>query len=212
MSSVVGNSEQIDAQFDPATGRVHSRSRLSRGSGERMKYYQYQENSVLRERRDQPADADVPPQDWPVSSSKDIPYPPAAADTVVTSPYLLLFLAQRLQAQGLDKSQDALVLTDQNFYRARLVSGRGIPIEANYVVDGRDTVSGQRDTRAVALEIHPEGELAEDDDFSLLGLQGDIIIFFDSQSGLPLQVRGQAPRIGDTSINLRAVTMRQARP
>jgi len=210
VSSVVNNSEQIDVVFDPANGRAHRRSRLSRGSGQRMKSYQYGEDSLERERRDQPADPGVPPQKWPVSSTKTIAYPPAAARAVVTSPYLLLFLALQLQAQGPDKSLEALVHTDQNFYRARLTSGRGIPIEVNYEVDGRDEVSGERDTRAVAVHVHPEGALADNDDFSFMGLQGDIILFFDSESGLPLQVRGVAPRIGETGINLRAVTMRHA--
>ena len=210
LSSVVNNSEQLDVLFDPATGRVHSLTRLSRGSGQRMKFYQYGEDAVLRERHDQPADAGVPPEKWPVSSSKNIAYPPSATDSVITSPYLLILLAQRLQAQGLDKSQEALVHTDQNFYRVRLTSGRGMSIEANYTVSDGDRVSGPRATRAVAIQVRPEGKLADDYDFSLLGLQENIIIFFDSDSGLPLQVRGTAPRIGDTSISLGNVTMRPA--
>jgi len=210
VSSVVGNSEQIDVVFDPANGRAHSRTRLSRGSGQRVKSYQYGDGSLLRERRDQPADPRIPPGQWPVSSEKTIAFPASAADTVVTSPYLLLFLAGQLQAQGPDKSLEALVHTDQNFYRARLTSGRGIPIEVDYTIDSGERVSGERATRAVAVQVHPEGELADSDDFSLMGLTGDIIIFFDSESGLPLQVRGIAPRIGETGINLRAVTMRRA--
>jgi len=209
-SSVVSNSEQVNVIFDPATGKVVKRSRLSRGSGQRMKSYVYEEESVLRERRDQPADTGMPPQEWPVSSTKHVPYPAAATDMVLTSPYLLILLAQRLQALGLEKSTQALVLTDQNFYRVHLSSGRGIPIEVDYTVDGSDKVSGRRDTRAVAVQVAPEGELVEDNDFSLLGLQENIILFFDSESGLPLQARGKAPRIGDTNINLRAVTMRRA--
>ena len=51
-------------------------------------------------------------------------------------------------------------------------------------------------------------ELAEEDDFSVLGLYGDIIFLFDKESGLPLQIRGEAPRIGPTEINLKAVTTR----
>jgi hypothetical protein len=35
-------------------------------------------------------------------------------------------------------------------------------------------------------------------------------LFFDRKSGLPVQVRGLAPRIGTTDINLKSVTMRQA--
>jgi hypothetical protein len=102
------------------------------------------------------------------------------------------------------------VHTDLNFYRVRLTSGNGIPIDADYDVTGQGRVSGRRETLAVALQVTPEGTLAEDPDFSLLGLQGEIILFFDRSSGLPLQIRGIAPRIGTTGINLKSVTMRKS--
>lgn len=210
LSSVVSNSEQVEIAFDPATGDAISRARLSQGSGQRMKSYQYGEENVVRERRNQARG--VPPEEWPVSSSKTIPYPATAADSVVTSPYLLILLAQRLQAQGLDKSQEVLVLTDQNFYRVRMTTGRGPAVEADYQVDGGSPVQGERETRAVAIQATPEGTLEDKEDFSLLGLQEDIIILFDAKSHLPLQVSGKAPRIGDTNISLKSVTMRPAKP
>jgi hypothetical protein len=208
-SSVVSNSEQINTVFEPDTGKALSRARISRGSGQRMKSYRYDEESVLRERRNQPEDRSIPTDEWPVSSGTALAYPASMADTVLTTPYLLVLLAQQLQAEGLDKTREVLVLTDKNFYRVRMTSGRGIPIEADYEVRGKGQVRGPRDTVAVSIHANPEGELADDDDFSLLGLYGDIIIFFDSESRLPVQVRGQAPRIGETGINLKSVTMRQ---
>lgn len=211
LSSVVDNSEQIVVRFDPATGRVLKRSRLSRGKDQRLKSYQYQTDLILRERRNPGADTSVSPEDWPVTYSGKVSYPAAVHDAVVTESYLLVLLAQRLQAQGPDNAMEVTVHTDLNFYRVRLTSGNGIPINVNYEVTGQGTVSGQRETMAVALQVTPQGTLAEDPDFSLLGLQGDIILFFDRSSGLPLQIRGTAPRIGATAINLKSVTMREPR-
>jgi hypothetical protein len=211
LSSVVNNSEQIVVRFDPATGQALTRSRLSRGKEQRLKSYQYATDSILRERRNPGADTSVPPQEWPVSYSGKVSYPAVTDATIITEPYLLVFLAQRLQALGLDKTMEVLVHTDLNFYRVRLTSGNGIPIDADYDVTGQGRSSGPRETLAVALQVTPQGTLAEDPDFSLLGLQGEIILFFDRSSGLPLQIRGIAPRIGATAINLRSVTMREAR-
>jgi len=211
LSSVVDNSEQIVVRFDPATGRAVKRSRLSRGKEQRFKSWQYEANFILRERRNPGTDTRVPPQDWPISNSGQVPYPAAAKDFALTEPNLLFLLAQRLQAQGTDKSMDVLVQTDLNFYRVRLTSGNGIPINVNYAVTGQGAITGQRETLAVALQVTPEGTLAEKADFSLLGLQGDIILFFDRDSGLLLQVRGVAPRIGATAINLKSTTMRESR-
>jgi hypothetical protein len=140
-----------------------------------------------------------------------VSYPTAASDAVVTEPYLLVLLAQRLQAQGPDKSMEVIVHTDLNFFSVRLTSGNGIPVNVDYAVTGQGVVSGSRETSAVALQVAPKGALAEDPDFSLLGLQGEIILFFDRSSGLPLQIRGVAPRIGPTAINLKSVTLRESR-
>ena len=52
--------------------------------------------------------------------------------------------------------------------------------------------------------------LEKKNDFRLLGLNGEIILFFDRVTGLPLQIRGQAPRIGATEINLKSVTLRES--
>ncbi|MEZ5503531.1 MAG: hypothetical protein R3E50_13070 [Halioglobus sp.] len=210
LSSVVANSEQIKVRFDPATGRAVTRSRLSRGKEQRVKSYEYQATFILRKRRNPAADPALPPDQWPVASSRKVRYPPLEGDAVVTSPYMLVLLAQRLQAQGEDHTLNVVVHTDLNFYQVRLTSGNGIPIDVNYQVSGGETVRGRHETLAVALQVTPVAPAPEEDDFSLLGLQGDIILFFDRDSGLPVQVRGVAPRIGNTEINLKSVTMREA--
>lgn len=210
-SSVVSNSEEVVLIFEPATGRTLTRTRLSKGKEQRLKTFEYLADHILRERRNPPANSKAPPGEWPVTNRRTLPYPAAARDLVVTNQYLLLVLAQRLQAQGPGGSMEVLVHTDLNFYRVRLTCGNGIPVNASYEITGGQSVSGQRDTLAVALKAQPEGGLAEKQDFSLMGLEGEIILFFDKTSGLPLQVRGTAPRIGATEINLKSVTMRKAR-
>jgi hypothetical protein len=207
-SSVVNNSENLQESFDPVTGETRSRQRHSKGKEQRVKTYQYETDFILRERRNPGTDGKSAPEEWPLSYSGHINYPVKADDRVVTSTYMLILLAHRLQAQGPGQSLEVLVHTDLNFFRVRLTSGKGIPIDVDYEVTGQDSIRGKRDTMAVALHVSPEGTLAEDNDFSLLGLKPEIILFFDSKTGLPVQIRGEAPRIGATAINLKAVTMR----
>lgn len=209
-SSVVGNSEELILRFEPASGRALTRERLSKGKEQRLKTFAYRADDILRERHNPQGNANTPPAEWPVTNRRTIPYPASAGELVVTNPHLLLLLAQQLQAQGPGASMDVLVHTDLNFYRVRLTCGNGIPVTANYEVTGDKASNGQRETVAVALQVSPEGGLTEKEDFSLLGLQGEIILFFDKASGLPLQIRGTAPRIGATDINLKSVTMRPA--
>jgi hypothetical protein len=210
-SSVVGNSEEMTLDFDPADGSTLKRVRLSKGKKgkeQRLKTFDYTPEGIVRERRDPGDNPAGAPEEWPLASRMTLDYPESAGEMVVTNPHLLILLAQRLQAQGPGASQEVLVHTDRNFYRVRLTSGNGIPIDASYGVSGDSTFKGKRDTLAVALQVDPEGKLEEEPDFSVLGLSGDIILFFDKVTGLPLQVRGTAPRIGDTDINLKSVTMR----
>lgn len=210
LSSVVDNSEELQVHFDPATGRVLSRTRVSKGKEQRMKTYQYEADYVLRERRNPPADTNAPPEQWPVTNTQYVKYPPTKGSAVVSSPYMLLLLASQLQAQGPGKSLEVIVNTDLNFYRVKLTSGNGVPVKASFQVTGQEAVSGTFETVAVAIQASPEGALTDKDDFSVLGLKGSIILLFDHKSGLPLQIRGEAPRIGSTEINLKSATMRTA--
>jgi len=207
-SSVVGNSETVAVVFEPETGQVLSRSRLSKGKGHRLKRYEYEENAVVRERRNGSDYPEMAPADWPVSSRKNVALPATSKDNVITSPYPLLVLAQRLLTSDENKAIEVLVHTDLNIYRVRLSSGNGIPLDVDYL-QGEERVQGRRETRAVALQASPEGVLNDDEDFNLLGLESNILLFFDKASLLPLQVTGKAPRIGDTSIKLKSVILRQ---
>jgi hypothetical protein len=210
LSSVVDNSEKVQLTFDPATGNVLTRSRISSGKEQRMKSYQYKANFIARERRNPAKDSNVPPDQWPITNTKRVEYPASRGTTPVISPYLLVVLASQLQAQGPGNSMEVLVNTDLNFYRVKLNSGDGVSVDADYKVAGEDAVSGKRETVAVSIQATPEGTLEDNDDFSLLGLQGDIILLFDRANGLPVQIRGVAPRIGSTEINLKSAKIRSA--
>lgn len=212
-SSVPGNSEQVSILFEPADGQLVERKRLSQGKeDQRLKSYVYEEDHILRERRTPQGDAELPPEQWPLANRQQIPYPDSAEKLAVTSPYLLMLLAGKLQAEGPGSSMEVLVHTDHNFYRARLTCGDGIPVPVDFTLGDGERTQGTRETLAVAIRAEPEGSLVDGDDFALLGLSGDIIVLFDRYSGLPVQVRGEAPRIGDTEINLKSATMRPPVP
>jgi hypothetical protein len=102
-----------------------------------------------------------------------------------------------------------IVHTDLNFYRVRMTRGSDsrIPIDYRLLGENRE-ISGRRDTQAVILRASPVGKPEDNPDFSLLGLDGEITVRFDAATGVPLQLRGRAPRIGATTINLKAVRMK----
>jgi len=207
-SSVVNNSEQVRLSFIPANGQVLNRTRLSRGRNQRFKSFDYQTDQVVRERRSPGADPDIPPEEWPVTSTNNVAFPLFPNESVITDSYVLLLLADRFQV-GKNELSEVVIHTDFNFYRVSMTRGNGIPVEVDYQIAGGERISGRRETRAVALQVSPVGTPVDKPDFSLLGLHGEIILLFDRETGLLLQVRGTAPRIGATEINLKSVTMRE---
>ena len=212
-SSVASNSEDVTLNLTGAEGKALYRSRLSKGKEQRLKTYDFLQTHIERVRRDPPPKTKLPPSEWPVSSRKDIAYPPEAAGKVVTDAYALLDLAGRFQASDAEAAE-VIVNTEFNFYQVRMTRSNDKPgIEVSYQVEGtRAAVTGKRDTSAVALEVTPVGDQPDKYDFSLLGLNGDITILFDADTGLPLQLSGTAPRIGDAEINLKSVTLRKYVP
>ena len=211
-SSVANNAEVVILELAAENGRAIHRSRFSRGKQQRYKTYEFLPKHILRVRHDPPPKTTLPPAEWPVSSRHKIPYPAGTTGMVVTDAYALLDLAGRF-LDSAEASAEVAVNTEFNFYRVVMSHGDGPAIEMNYLLQGAPAaISGNRQTRSVTLRVSPLGELAEKPDFSLLGLDGagDITVLFDAANKLPVQLRGTAPRIGSTEINLKAATLREA--
>lgn len=209
-SSVASNSEQVTLLLAARNGALIWRERVSRGNREqRYKRYDYRADDILRERREPRGQSTAPPQDWPLSSRIEIDYPETSGTPTITDSYALLPLADRFNA-GSAESTEVLVHTDFNFYRVQMTRGYGIAVDADFQIKGGEHVTGQRHTRSVILQATPVGRLEDKPDFNLLGLYGRITILFDEATGLPLQLRGTAPRVGAANINLKAVTLRKS--
>jgi hypothetical protein len=209
-SSVVSNSEDVSLTLRADNGSSIERSRLSRGKNQRLKTYTYHADSVLRERRE-PGDRDSEDASkWPVSSLISVNYPPALGRRVVTDAYALLPLAGRFLESG-DESLEVAVHTDLNFYRVTLSRGEASEVEVDYSLNGQDKVTGKQQARQVVLQVSPIAPQEDKADFSLLGLSGNISLLIAAESGLPVQLRGTALRIGETSIELKSATLREPR-
>ncbi|TGD71583.1 hypothetical protein E4634_18250 [Mangrovimicrobium sediminis] len=205
-SSVASNRERVELTLRADSAALLERQRFSAGRNQRLKQHVFSDGKILRERREPGADAAARPADWPLSSARDIAYPAALASRDVTDSYALLLLATRLAA---GESSTATVLTDFNFYQVTLQATPGPELAVDYSEQpGGETRRGKRATLAVALQVSALGEPEEARDFSLLGLEDEIIIYVDAENGLPLRLTGQAPRVGSAGIDLRQVTSR----
>lgn len=209
--SVQNTYELVSMEFDPATCQLVTRERLSRGRREqRHKSWDYHDGYIVRKRRNPDVSVQGNPSEWPVNHARRVYYPKRGDNLPVTNEYLLLLLAGRLAGEGPGASEDVLVHTDLNFFWVRLTVVPGKRINRDYAVTGGKQVRGPVDSIAVTIRMRPEGRQEEKPDFSLLGLHGDITLYFDKNTGLPLLLHGDAPRLGTADIHLRGMTPRKA--
>ena len=209
-SSVVRNSEEVIVRFKADSGRAVQRTRLSRGRDQRVKAYDYGDRSIIRERRDPAGKPDLPQSDWQLTSRRELPYPGDPERPPVTTAYALIVLADRFRLSDAPTAE-YLVHTDLNFYRVSLSRGESAVVDVDYQLKGEGRISGARPAQVILVSAAPEGAQEDEADFSLLGLSGDISLFYDAESGLLLKLQGQAPRIGKTSIKLTAATLQATR-
>lgn len=208
-SSVANNLESLVVEFEANSGRAIYRNRFSQGKNRRYKQYQYRANAVTRLRREPPeGDGTMAPGNWPITSKRELSLPTLPEGSVLTTPDLLLLLARDALAHP-DTGVRFFVHTDFNFYE---VTARSTGTEELEIKTPPGTIpaTGKHLAEVVHLQIRPIEPLADKPDFTLLGLSGDISILYDSGNQLPLQLRGRAPRIGRTRIDLKAAVLREA--
>lgn len=207
--SLASNTERETQLLATGSYALLQRDRLTRGKNQRLKQYRYGADQVERIRREPGASEQQDPEQWPVSSRRALPFPVPGAGGVVTSAQALLALAGAV-IEGPQQPPAVYVHTDVNFYRVRLVSAGEETLDVDYTLaGGSQRVRGKRSAVIVRLETEPAGIPEDPPDLTLIGLGGEISIALDKQTGLPLQVRGSAPRLGKTSIDLVAAERSQ---
>jgi len=85
-------------------------------------------------------------------------------------------------------------------------------LEVDYVLMGKEgkvMKTGKVDGLRITLESEPMVRDKEDEEnFSFLGMQGDIAIHIDPELRIPLQVSGKIPTVGAVTLKLSEVKMK----
>ncbi len=202
---------ELDTWFDPGTGAALQSVRTSQGRDSRQKLHRFTSDGVWRERREpSPASMGVG-SGWIATTSKQIKYPIAiSADEPVITPLMLIEHAAGLVRDGQKNSSQHLVFTDTQLYRVTLELAPEQKLAAKFtlVQDTRSTrVNERRTTRRVSINAELLGEEAENDDFSLLELSGELAIYIDLQTGIPLRIQGSATGLGTVPVAISKAVM-----
>lgn len=203
--SVAKSSERDVFLLAPKTGTVLDRERFTRGKNQRIKQYAYSEKTITRTRREPGTDGTLPQQQWPISSEKTLQRPSLQECPVLTAIPALLMLAQTVPSAP-NQTLTTCVHSDNNFYRVQMNKNGEETLKVNYRLAGTK-VGGKKTADVITVKVERVGAPHGPVEFSLLGLSSPVVILVGKEARLPLQVRGKAPRIGDTQINLIAATL-----
>jgi len=225
-NQAASNLERVSSWFDPTADTLVQRCRVAYGSNDRRaQCYWYEGQTVWRERRESgeagapeasnwleasPGAVQVP--DWRVSSRIELSRPatmPAAAGLV--SPMMLFPLASVAPLERPGDSHDVFVHTDRDFFRVTLRLRGRETTDVEYQATAADgavrKVVGP--VRALVVAVEPRAEGKARDEFTLLGMSGPLSLLLDPETRVPLAVRGRAPWVGETELQLQSVALSQ---
>ncbi len=205
---------RTDVWFVPRDASALQRRRDKIGKSANRKTFRYLLHGVQRVRLEPDGlqEAKLPPEQWTIIKEHFYPYGPAEADcSVLSDPALLLFIASAGVLTGEGERLDVCVFNKQTLYRARLSAAALQPLAVDYAEIGpesRNDIERDITARKIRLEARSSGAGDfEPDPFEFFEMPGDIEIFLDESSRIPVQVVGNVPGLGRIVFTLSEVTL-----
>lgn len=204
-SSGVGGEATESVWFNPSYADALQRLKMRHGGSKAYrKAIRFTDQGAfqLRTAPRNGAEADRPFTKWKKIEKSFFPRPEGAGCPTVSEPSVLFYM---LSARTADESQSVCVLSGEQM----------VPLSIETVgtervaVDYEEARAGALERRtgeveALRVAIRP---LAGGDDFELLGLDGDVEIWIEKASRVPVEVRGRISGVGGVKIKLTAVEL-----
>ena len=202
--------------LDPKQGAVLGRIRLRRGKDDFQKKYRFTEQGVFRHRREpkNKKEATLSPEQWTDTKDTFYPYDPDHLGCAyITERSVLIYLVSAASLAPNAEPQSLCVFGLRRLHRVSLRAQGIHSLKVNYIEKDQQTETRQKGTieaLKIAIETRPmESNLNDSEDFSILGLHKDIVIFIDARSHLPLQISGHIPGVGQADLKLDEVRIRR---
>jgi hypothetical protein len=197
--------------FDSDSGTVLQRDRMKSGPDGSRKTYRFGSEGAARVRLE-PADSaqeQATPATWTQRKDKVYPYSlDAAGCDRVTVPTLLLYAASSMQPGN--PGSYLCVFQDDTLYRVWLEPRGRARVAVDYKTNsgtGQRRVQGKQALEKIGLRIESVNRKQGSTDFELLELRGEITIYIDPETGLPVQFSGSRSLLGEVIIRLSEATL-----
>ena len=203
--------------FNPGTAEALGRSRLRRGQDDFKKIYRFTRQGVFRHRREplNKKERLLEPEKW--TDVKDSFYAydlPQLGCTFVSERLALLYILSMAHWAEDSKPLSLCVFGKRQLHRVTLRPRGLYPLTVDYFeksAHGETRHQGPVQALKIVVETLPlDSTLKADEDFSLMGLHRELIIYIDPTLRIPLQISGSTPAAGRMDLKLRRVQLTPA--
>ena len=128
---------------------------------------------------------------------------------VVTEPTALFLILTTAPPGWLDQPRVIHIFTSNELHRVEITHAGASKVRVDYdLKSDRDStaVRGTRPAQVYALRPLPRAD-GRAGEVELLGLEGEIELFLDADTRLPLQVSGRVPPLGQVHVRLKRATL-----
>ncbi len=195
--------------LQPGDGTILQRDQVDSGKKKRYRAYRYTAEGVYRlTRRPKSGEESQPDTSWSERDEHYDAYPSwAGDDLVVTEPGAIFYLAA---AAALEKTGDVFQCPAYSRNKLLLVELKVLGsenIKVDYSVGGKrvkKTVSALR----ISIDASHLDPGSDESNMEFLGLRGDVELFLDPESRVPLAVTGRVPVAGKVTVRLQSVVLK----
>jgi hypothetical protein len=134
----------------------------------------------------------------------------APGGLVVTEPSALFYLLASADLSAVGDVVTTHVFSKNRLIQVDLTVTAVERLEVDYVEVSpplERRVRGAKDLLRIILDGTPLGEGEADDDFELLGLRGNVVVFLDPEVRAPVQVSGKIKYAGKGNVRLQRVVL-----
>jgi len=212
VKSIFGKIElRKKAWFDPVSVSAMQYVRERRGVKDYKKTYRFTDKGVHRVART-PIDKNEtkqPPEKWSASYEEFYPYDSEKKDCAnITAPISIIYLISALKVSDFEEPVTICVFNKKETIYLDIQKKPSEVLHVSHI-EKKGEKAIHKDTSILAEVLSLEARSVSSgliiDNFTLVGLQGDLKIYIDRESQTPVQLRGNYKNFGEIKLNLRQV-------
>lgn len=205
-----GQSKETRLYLDPTNGAALRRERREWSDNPDFKDLRYTSTGIARTRSEPlNGEADKPPSEWGQVRKQFRAFTELDDGAIVSDAAILAFLVATRDWNGPSEKFEFLVFEDEQLVRIAATAVRWNNTRVDYKTDSED-VDGKHkllEVRIIAVAADDSGTA----DVDLFGLSSDVLLLVDTELGVPVEIRGSVPFLGEVRFELKRVGQAPAR-